>query len=115
MFAQGDDSMTTARTLRQALTQYLTENREGVIQALKTTGTTLTTEQTTSLKNGTLTGFTDTQLTERFNTKVLGLLGLDAFTTTEGRTTLTTETTHGTTATSLTGGRTTTKTTTTTK
>ena len=63
-------------TLRDALRQRLNNNSEEVLRALKSSGVMLSKEEETSLRNGNLEGFSDQQLSQRFNSKVLGILGL---------------------------------------
>lgn len=63
-------------SLRKALTQRLSTNSEEVLKALKSSGVMLSKEEEAGLRKGNLQGFTDQQLSQRFNSKVLGALGL---------------------------------------
>jgi hypothetical protein len=70
-------------SLRQALKQRLSTNSGEVLKALKASGVMLSQQEETGLKNGSLEGFSDQQLSQRFNAKVLGALGMSG-TFTEG-------------------------------
>lgn len=65
-------------TLRDALRQRLNNNSEEVFRALKSSGVMLSKEEENSLRKGSLEGFSDQQLSQRFNAKVLGALGMSA-------------------------------------
>ena len=64
--------------LRQKLTQRLSKDSQGVIRTLKSAGIKLSPAEEAGISRGNLDQFSDSQLQERFNTKVLGMLGISA-------------------------------------
>jgi hypothetical protein len=62
--------------LRQKITQRLSKDPQGVIRTLKTAGVKLSSAEEAGISKGSLDQFSDAQLGERFNSKVLGMLGI---------------------------------------
>lgn len=64
--------------LRQKLTQRLSKDPQGVIRTLKSAGVKLSQQEEAGISRGSLDQFSDAQLGERFNPKVLGMLGISS-------------------------------------
>ncbi len=62
--------------LREKLTQRLSKDTQGVIRTLKSAGVKLSQQEEASISRGSLDQFSDAQLGERFNPRVLGMLGI---------------------------------------
>jgi hypothetical protein len=69
--------------LRQKITQRLSKDPQGVIRTLKTAGVKLSSAEEAGISKGSLDQFSDAQLGERFNSKVLGMLGITGAESTE--------------------------------
>lgn len=63
--------------LRQKIAQRVSKDAQGVIQALKSAGVKLSTDEEAGISQGSIDQFSDVQLGERFNSKVLGVMGID--------------------------------------
>ncbi|EKD73312.1 MAG: hypothetical protein ACD_45C00365G0013 [uncultured bacterium] len=64
--------------LRDALARKVQADPEAVIQACRKAGSALTADEEAAIRARKLEKFSDAQLEDRFNTKVLGLIGLSA-------------------------------------
>lgn len=65
-------------TLRQTLTQRLTQNPEAFYKKVMAQNIGLSQSEESCLRQGSLKEFSDQALEERFNSKVLGALGINA-------------------------------------
>lgn len=64
-------------TLRQVLARFFRDNPENALQILNSQGFSFTKEEESDFRNGNFDSFSDEQLNRRFNSKVLGALGID--------------------------------------
>ena len=62
--------------LRDALARKVQANPEAVIQACRKAGAALTADEEAAIRARKLEKFSDAQLEDRFNTKVLGIMGM---------------------------------------
>lgn len=65
-----------SKSLRSIVTACIQNDSSSVFKALKSVGISLTQQEIEQLKTGNLEGFTDKELGERFNSKVLTILGI---------------------------------------
>ncbi len=64
-------------TLREALQKRLSTNPAEIVKKLKSSGVMLSKDEETMLSQGSLKGFSDQALSQRFNAKVLGMLHIN--------------------------------------
>ena len=69
--------MKNQEQLRKAIGQYIKQNGNKALETMKSSGVKLSQQEEQSVRSGNLEGFSDQQLEERFNSKVLGFLGID--------------------------------------
>jgi hypothetical protein len=67
-----------SKSLRGAISESIGRDKSSALRALQQSGAQLSSSEQAALKSGNLGAFSDKQLAERFNAKVLGAMGIDA-------------------------------------